>query len=521
MKRTLLLFVVHASACLSALAQSPGDILYQTKNAGAGSTVRSFTPSTSTDLLSLNGSGLITRTAQSTFALASHTQAISTITGLQTALDGLQPLATPLTNFAELANSAGVLTNNGSGTLSYTATSTGGNTFGLDAGKIAVYDNLGEFTVASALRLTAGPSLMGVWFGGDRLAKASTTSVRTWTLPNVSGTLITTGDTGTVTNAMLAGSIALSKLTITGTPNGTQFLRDDGSWQTVTSGATLGANTFTALQQFSGTDHAGLRLNNLTTTQRDALTGSAGMVIWNTTDGRMQLHNGTSWTSGMVRLAGDTMTGALTLPAGTVSAPALNLGDSGTGIYRSATNEFAITNNGTQRLRTTTSGVTVTGTLTIGSGGITDLGGGQLSITSAGHYAFSSGFSATGLLRVSTSGNAGGNYAQWSALAAHTAIQRDSTNAQAAYVANTYASTTSYEAIGFSWSSNVGVLSTVKGSGGGTARNLRISTDTTIHATFETDGDVILNYDELPTSDPVVKGQLWRSGTALQISAGP
>ena len=72
----------------AALAQSPGDILYNTKNAGAGSTLRSLTPGTSTDLLSLNGSGLITRTAQSTFALASHNQAWSTITSTPTTLAG-------------------------------------------------------------------------------------------------------------------------------------------------------------------------------------------------------------------------------------------------------------------------------------------------------------------------------------------------------------------------------------------------------------------------------------------------
>ena len=38
------------------------------------------------------------------------------------------------------------------------------------------------------------------------------TADRTITFPNVTGTVITTGDTGTVTNAMLAGSIALTKL---------------------------------------------------------------------------------------------------------------------------------------------------------------------------------------------------------------------------------------------------------------------------------------------------------------------
>ncbi len=40
------------------------------------------------------------------------------------------------------------------------------------------------------------------------------TASRTLTAPNVSGTIITTGDTGTVTNTMLAGSIAYSKLNL-------------------------------------------------------------------------------------------------------------------------------------------------------------------------------------------------------------------------------------------------------------------------------------------------------------------
>jgi hypothetical protein len=44
------------------------------------------------------------------------------------------------------------------------------------------------------------------------LTSAVATSDKTWTLPNTTGTLITNGDTGTVTNTMLAGSIAASKL---------------------------------------------------------------------------------------------------------------------------------------------------------------------------------------------------------------------------------------------------------------------------------------------------------------------
>jgi hypothetical protein len=50
----------------------------------------------------------------------------------------------------------------------------------------------------------------------SNLSLASLTADRTHTLPDASGTLISTGDTGTVTNGMLAGSIAYSKLSLTG-----------------------------------------------------------------------------------------------------------------------------------------------------------------------------------------------------------------------------------------------------------------------------------------------------------------
>ncbi len=64
---------------------------------------------------------------------------------------------------------------------------------------------------------------------------------------NVTGSgttsIATTIGAGVVTNAMLAGSIALSKLAITGTPDATKFLRDDGSWQ-APGGATYSVRVF-------------------------------------------------------------------------------------------------------------------------------------------------------------------------------------------------------------------------------------------------------------------------------------
>lgn len=58
-------------------------------------------------------------------------------------------------------------------------------------------------------------------------------------------------------------------------------------------------NVWRYQQSFEGSDHYGLRLHNLTTAQRDALTGSgapkAGSIIYNTTLGAFEVYNGSSW----------------------------------------------------------------------------------------------------------------------------------------------------------------------------------------------------------------------------------
>ena len=61
--------------------------------------------------------------------------------------------------------------------------------------------------------------------------------------------------------------------------------------------AKVGGDTFTGPIVFSGTTNAGIKLSNLTTAQRDALTGAAGMVIWNTDTLTVDRHNGTAWVS--------------------------------------------------------------------------------------------------------------------------------------------------------------------------------------------------------------------------------
>ena len=49
-----------------------------------------------------------------------------------------------------------------------------------------------------------------------------------------------------------------------------------------------------------------LRLKNYTTTQRNALTSVAGDMIYNTTDSKVQVYNGSSWNDlGPVEIAAD------------------------------------------------------------------------------------------------------------------------------------------------------------------------------------------------------------------------
>ena len=79
--------------------------------------------------------------------------------------------------------------------------------------------------------------------------------------------------------------------------------------------AQLAGAVFTGNVAFSGTNNLGLKLNTLTTTQRDALTAANGHTLYNSTTTRFETYEGGAW-HGHVRLDGDTMTGLLTLSAG-------------------------------------------------------------------------------------------------------------------------------------------------------------------------------------------------------------
>jgi len=366
-----------------AKAQTTGQNVIQKKSASAGFTYESFTLGNSSlvgrsgagvmsgislgsglqmtgTTLSLSGGGFLTSSnnlsdvaspsvARSNLGLGTLATQNGTIGDYITSASvaaSYQPLNAKLTSFAALADAAGVLTNNGSGTHSWTATTTGGNG-ATDSGKIPIMSSNGGLTlggvnvqdgqvltintdIADCIKvnvhtfgagvyseldgsgsqafhahITAESSGGHVGYDGDMtggsgvnyfargilqpsgyllygqeivatqqqdrytidaqgdhtwyangttvttgsnktsLAVATPSGTNTITIPARTGTIITSGDTGTVTNTMLAGSIAVSKLAITGTADGTKFLRDDGSWQAISTGLTIGTTTIT------------------------------------------------------------------------------------------------------------------------------------------------------------------------------------------------------------------------------------------------------------------------------------
>lgn len=270
MRLFAILFVVHASACLS---------LAQTKQVLKGISTNALTESLvvpTGKTLTIDAGGTIINNGTATGFTTGLAIGTSAITGGTSGhvlynnagtLGGIdlsavyQALNTNLTTIANLANGTGVLTNNGSGTFSYTATSTGGNG-DADAGKLATFDASGALRTTSGGGTAAGVFIQSSDNAINSLSLSTSGIVRTFealkvstiqfatpsgtgfqsraiTVPATTGTLITTGDTGTVTNAMLAGSIALSKLATTGTASASTYLRGDGAWSSIDLSAYL------------------------------------------------------------------------------------------------------------------------------------------------------------------------------------------------------------------------------------------------------------------------------------------
>lgn len=119
---------------------------------------------------------------------------------------------------------------------------------------------------------TAGTiSLAGLTSGTITLQVPSVAGSTTITFPATTGTVITTGDSGTVTNSMLTGSIAASKLI--GTDIATVGTVTTGTWNGSTIPVTYGGTGATTL-----TSH-GVLIGNGTGAVNATSAGTAGQVL--------------------------------------------------------------------------------------------------------------------------------------------------------------------------------------------------------------------------------------------------
>lgn len=102
----------------------------------------------------------------------------------------------------------------------------------------------------------------------------------------------------------------------------------------VVSKADLAGQEFTGQVSFSGTTHGGIKVNSLTTVQRDALVSPGdGLIIYNTTAGEFQIRQTSSW---VTMSSGSTQPDASTTVAGkveiaTAAEMAAGTGTGGTG----------------------------------------------------------------------------------------------------------------------------------------------------------------------------------------------
>jgi hypothetical protein len=193
------------------------------------------------------------------------------------------------------------------------------------------------------------------------LAVVDPTADRTITFPDTTGTVVTTGDSGTVTSTMiLDGTILNADINASAAIVDTKLatiataLKVSNSATTATS-----ANTASAIVARDGSG------NFTAGTITAALTGAA---------------------SSNVLKAGDTMTGVLAVTAGTAALPGIAVsGDTNTGIYSPGADQVAISTGGTGRLFVDASGNIGVGMTPVDVAGFNSI---QLSDTNGTNFDF-------------------------------------------------------------------------------------------------------------------------------------
>jgi hypothetical protein len=240
---------------------------------------------------------------------------------------------------------------------------------------LPIPDGSGNLTITGNLEIGTTGSLTfeGSTANGfeTTLAVTDPTADRTITLPNVSGTVVTTGDTGSVTSTMLLdgtivnadisdiAEIAVSKLA-NGTAN--QVIVTDGtnvSWSdnlTLAGDLIVNGTTTTINTQELLVEDKNIIIGNVTS-PTDVTADGGGITLKGTTDKTINWVDSTdAWTSSE----------RFSYPLGSATAPALTFtGDPNTGIYSPGADQVAISTNGVQRIN-----IEADGDINIDSGGV-------------------------------------------------------------------------------------------------------------------------------------------------------
>jgi hypothetical protein len=260
---------------------------------------------------------------------------------------------------------------------------------------LPIPDGSGNLTITGNLEIGTTGSLTfeGSTANGfeTTLAVTDPTADRTITLPNVSGTVVTTGDTGSVTSTMIAdgtivnadisgsAEIAVSKLA-NGTAN--QVIVTDGtnvSWSdnlTLAGDLTVNGTTTTINTENLLVEDKNIIIGNVATPS-DVTADGGGITLKGSTDKTINWVDSTdAWTSSE----------RFSYPLGSAAAPSLTFtGDPNTGIYSPGADQVAISTNGTGRITVQSDGNVLIGAtglanrlLTVNQTGIT---GGEYGIS--------------------------------------------------------------------------------------------------------------------------------------------
>lgn len=134
------------------------------------------------------------------------------------------------------------------------------------------------------------------------------------TIPTVTPAALTEVDDTNVTITLSGtpSTALLQSVTITAGWTGTLADSRIASAATWNAKVDRAGDTMTGLLQFSGTGHSGIKLNNLTTVQRTALSATAGMTVLDTDLSTMCYYTGTYWSYELYKIASNVTTTVVT-----------------------------------------------------------------------------------------------------------------------------------------------------------------------------------------------------------------